>query len=603
MTGVLLACAIMGVTPSADLNPIISTDKGVLTVNYVKVLTLKQWQDGLAPAKVVEKAGAVIYKYGKNRRVSSVFAEGSATLMMDGATVLKVSKAEAQAQNSDLKALADLWAGQINTALNLPAVALGMDQVVVPEGGTAVVPLVGAGALKGRIDVGNGDVVAATGRPGELLVKGVSSGKSSVSVVFGEDKASLKVTVMPVGMRFPQTVTAEVFGQPASAEIVASAAEAALRTRTTYLSGTKIDVPSVSVKSLAIGESTTVSVNVTASGEGLYPSSGAVKVTVRNVGAGRVFEDMLWYSNEPENLLEPGQLYWGRLNAEMPVRLLAHHYNKTSAPMVVQYFLVNRDVEPANIATIVGDAEPNKDPAKAGYQAGDKFFKDWLTYSAEVVRVPARSAVPLFSRRIGPVDTMSGLASLRLMGGGSQDVVVVAYARWARDVSDTFKSSVEAARPWQKILPVSLDTFDMPVVGSPKLVFRKPFKEESFDYQVGGKFAFIRIGQNPISAVDGTSGLEGNFGVHYLIDGTLQNTTDAPQKVEIVFEASAGYSGALFMVNNEYKPAGILQAKQTYLLWSATLNPGDKRAVRIQTMPLSGAHYPATITVRPVGAL
>ena len=228
------------------------------------------------------------------------------------------------------------------------------------------------------------------------------------------------------------------------------------------------------------------------------------------------------------------------------------------------------------------------------------FFKNWLGRSAEVVSIPAGTAVPLMVRRMAPIETMSGLASLELLAPGAENVKVVGFVDWASDSSDYWRASEKYPNPWQSIRPKALGSVQFNLQGARKDVFVGPHKKVEFDYQHGGRFAFIRIGQDAIQAADGGSPLLGNFGAHYLIEGQIGNPTQEDQKVEIVFEASAGYSGAVFLVNGRYVNA-LLQTKQTITLLEETLRPGQTRSVRIETIPLSGAHYPATITVRPVG--
>ena len=71
------------------------------------------------------------------------------------------------------------------------------------------------------------------------------------------------------------------------------------------------------------------------------------------------------------------------------------------------------------------------------------------------------------------------------------------------------------------------------------------------DYQVGGRYGFVRLGQRPIQRQDSGGGLDGNFGVLYTIKTKLENPTATAQDVEVVFEASAGYASGLFVVNGK----------------------------------------------------
>jgi hypothetical protein len=70
--------------------------------------------------------------------------------------------------------------------------------------------------------------------------------------------------------------------------------------------------------------------------------------------------------------------------------------------------------------------------------------------------------------------------------------------------------------------------------------------------------------------------------------------------LECVFEASAGYSGALFVVNGEYIRTPLLQPKQEIQIAKVRLEPGGSKTYIVLTVPLSGSSYPATLAFRPV---
>lgn len=582
--------------------PTAKESEGGLYVNYVKVLSLTNAEKGGSPQKALQHAAAVLMKYAKSGYVAAETKKGESVLSVGDKVVLRISKAEAESQMSDLDALGQLWAKNINEALNLPPVVFGAAEVKGPVGGSETVTAVGAGSLHGKYTVSDKNVAKVVVSEGQVLVSMVGPGTAVVGVTSGGFSTSFKVTSMPLAASFPQTVSAEVTGQPATSEVIGWAVDTAVRTRGRYVRGATVTVETATLSPLGTGGVESVAVPVTVRAPGYWPTSGTVTVTVRNRGVAKRNEQFLWYSNNPENLVDTGNLYFGQLEAETPVRLLSHHFDKTSRPMVVQYFLINNSDLPAAVTVMMGDSTPDKDPAKAGYRAGLEFFRQWLNDAAEVVQIPPRSVVPLSCRRLAPLETTSTLGTLCLLSGGPNSVTVSGEARWSADLPSVWASSLQRDRPWQYTPAVPLSAFDLQTSGSPKEVYTRPRRKVDFEYQVGGRFAFVRIGGDPIASVTGEPGLDGNFGVHYELDGLLTNPTDAPQKVEIVFEASAGYSGAFFVIDGQFRDARMLQSKQTVQLKEVTLNPGDKIPVTIQTMPLSGANYPATLMVRPVGS-
>lgn len=574
---------------------------GSLFVNHVKVLTVRAANGGASPAQIAAKAAERIAGAKGTERAVAEIRNGASVIFVGGKPVLTVTRAEASAQLSDMKALGEAWAAGMNRAFDVAPLSLTTTTVSVPLGGTRGVAGSGAALGRAKYTVSDPNVASVSVGTGELVVKGIGRGTAVVEGVFGESRVRLEVAVLPLAANLPQTLTAQVMGQPATPEVVASAVATAAATRLGMGDGGRVLVGDFTAPELAAGTTGRVSVPVSVAAPGHFPVSGRVTVQVANIGSGRVFEDLLWYSNNPENLVGVGNLYWGELTRGVPVRMLAHHYNKTSMPMAVQYVVVNRSGAPASLAVTMGDAEPDKDPTKAGYRAGNEFFRNWLGHSAEVVQMPPGSVVPLILRRLAPTETMSALATLRLLEGECDSLTVIALNRWSAQLPNYWVPSLQRARPWQYVVPMPVEAFDQPLDGQPKEVYVRPLRQLNFEYEHGGRFAFIRIGQEAIESPDGAQKLLGNFGVHYLIEGTIKNPSDRRQKVEVVFEASAGYSGAIFTVNGQYKDARLLQTKQLFPLLEATLEPGEVRPVRIQTVPLSGAHYPATITVRPPG--
>jgi hypothetical protein len=117
---------------------------------------------------------------------------------------------------------------------------------------------------------------------------------------------------------------------------------------------------------------------------------------------------------------------------------------------------------------------------------------------------------------------------------------------------------------------------------------------------VGGKFAFVRIGQHAIPSLDDRSSLDGNFGVLYSVRTRLSNPTVESQMVELAFEASAGYSAGLFVIDGVKLVLPRILSKQELQVKRIRLAPGETRILNLLTIPLSGSSYPATLTMRIV---
>jgi hypothetical protein len=411
------------------------------------------------------------------------------------------------------------------------------------------------------------------------------------------------VTVQPYAVSLPLTVEARVLGEPAQSTTVASAIRAALG-RVAVRGNGRLTVRRLPESSLASGESRTIQVAVRAEGPGAFPVEGAISVRVRNLGLMPRNESQLWYSNAPENVDGPQRIYWGKLPAGDTIRLLTHHKNVTARDLDILFYLANPGTAPVSLGLTMGDSRPDINPTLAGYIAGDAFMRNWMTRSGEMITIPPGQAVPLIIRRTKAEETMSGLSVLAHKTPGGSPLVLVgeALAPGALPLAWTPGGSFPA--PWTKLPSVATLEEGFSLDGRPKQVYSPPVREEAFSNEAG-KFTFIRIGEKAIQAKvdDSYETLLGNFGVHYRVSGTIRNNGTLNQNVEVVFEASAGYSGALFVVNGQYVPARILQSKQIVRLWTKSIPPGGSERVVVQTIPLSGAHYPATLIIRPVDSI
>lgn len=586
------------VAPDAD---ILQSGK-TLVINGVNALTIKTAAGGMAPEERIAVVAKALSGFKRGQTVRVVADPGLRVALADS-TIVTITVAEAKAQGKTPDALAEEWSKSINKALYVPPLVALETKLDLIFGKSQEVRVIGSMARTAEVRVEPEGSVEVTRRGFDLVVKPVEMGEGQIQLIVGDTSWSIPFTVMAYAANMPQTLQVEVTGNPAPKELVVEAIRGAMSTKLEAFGLATIRFELPAITSILPGQSRVIQVPTTVSSVGYAASSGLVNVVVRNLGGGRVFEDSLWYSNEPENVKGTGQLYYARLTTDSPNRLLWHHCNKTRNPMVIQYVLVNRGDTDARVWMVDGDPAPHLDPTKAGFEAGKAFFANWMNYQGSIVVVPARSVVPMVLRRVMPEETTSGLASMRLMPGGSDDVALVANAIWPNEVAGEWQTQGMDAKPWLVRRAMTFERFSLPVVGKEKHIYETPAKQLGFLYQVGGRLGFVRIGQESIKSKIGGPPLSGNFGVHYIIEGRIENPTDKERVVEVVFEASAGYSGALFSVNGKVLPGKMLQTKETMSLFEMKLAPGKAENIRIETMPLSGAHYPATITVRTKGTM
>jgi hypothetical protein len=519
-------------------------------------------------------------------------------ILVSGEAVLTVSPEEAAAQKSDIGPLVANWAAKLKQALSLPPLKVSDNFVRIPEGGSATVKMVGSEVGEAVADVVQSSVATVKRSGDTLKVTGRSVGHTTLSITAGRSMENVDVQVLPYAANFPQTLTAYVTGAPATAEMVRGVVEEAVRTRLGTLPTAHWTFGHIQADTLPTGDSRTYTVHAWATAPDAFPSGGPVDIVVKNAALPLQTDDDLWYSNDPETVKQPGSLFSATLKKGASARLLYHHVNGTMEDMFLRVEAINESNEPVRIEVIPGDSKPDKDPVKAGVAAACQFVQNWIYGSGEVITIPPQSVLPLSFHRLSPGETASGLCSLRLVDG--DNVLVRTDAFPPLPLDEKWNGALFSSTPWREVGLHPMNEFDRsPCEASPH-IYPTPYLHDSVSYDVGGRFGFLRIGQKPIARQDSDGVLDGNFGVIYNIKVDLKNPTNDPCDVELVFEASAGYAGGIFIVNGSYVKTPLLAPKSTSRIVKYHLAPGGTETIDLTTLPLAGCSYPATLIVRPV---
>jgi hypothetical protein len=520
-------------------------------------------------------------------------------IVVSGEPVLTVTPDEAAAQNATPDSLAVMWSSRIKEALSLPPLKVSDNFVRIPAGGSETVKIIGS-AIGGALAETSSPAIAEVTKVGDTIkISGRSVGHTNVSVTAGRAQENIDVEVRPYAANFPQKIDAVVTGAPTTSNTVQGVIEEALKTRLQAASGVRWSFGHILPDPLATGETRTYPVKVWAAAPDAFPSTGTVEVTVKNAALNPYTDDDLWYSNDPETVRQPGSLFSASLKPHGSARLLYHHMNGTMQDMFVRVEAINGSDEAVRMEIIPGDSRPDKDPVRAGVNAADQFMQNWISGSGEVVTIPPQSAMPISLRRLSPGETASGLCSLRQVDGKS-GILVRTDAFPPLPLDERWTGALFSSTPWREVGTHPINEFDRAPCEANPHIYPNPYRQDSLDYEVGGRFGFIRIGQRPLERQDDDGVLDGNFGVIYNLKANLSNPTADPTDVEVVFEASAGYSGGLFIVNGSYIKTKLLAPKEVVRIVRYHLAPGATEKLNITTIPISGSSYPATIMVRPI---
>jgi hypothetical protein len=570
-----------------------------LYVNEVKVLTLMSSVGSSGP---VRRAAVLAEKLnGKSELNLDVeTSKRAARVLESGDLLINITKAEAAKYGVSPASLASTWIKQLRNAWSLPPIKVSKASLKMPVRGTEKIEVVGRLARTAPLFIESKDVATVARQGATLVIKSVQAGETVVRIGEGENAREIAVRVLPYAATFPQSHSATVTGSPAAGSSVKGVVEGLLKTGLDGSEGVTFSWSPFNAGALQTGDATTIPVRVKASGPDSFPSEGIVNVRVSNLALAHRREAELWYCNEPENIKKPQSLFMATLETDVPVRLLYHHINDSYQGLFFRVFATNRSNQPASVLIIPGDSK-DKNPVLAGVMAADPFFRSWSTGSGEVVTLPPGASLPIAFRRLAPQETSSGLCYLRLLQGGPEALTVTAEAVAPYEIDEKWQAAQRTPTPWREV-GTSVDLRPTYASEHSDLIFPTPFKQEEFTYRAGGNFSFFRIGQRPIPRENGKP-LDGNFGVIYQIQANAENPTSVPADIELVFEASAGYSGGIFIIDGQFIRLPLLQSKAEARLARFKLEPGASKSISVSTIPLSGSSYPATLVLRPVSAL
>lgn len=577
-------------------------DSGTVLINEYPVFTLKASLDGWSPAKRATSICETLKTKGAKLPLTVTTKGADLWIYSDQTRIVRVTPQEAALFGVAQKQLLEEWKAAVETALSLPALLFEPEVLDVPVDTSVVARVVGTEALNATPMVEDNTIAICKATARGIEIEGIEVGETTATVTSPNAKIAFKIKVSGASWTPPTALHAEVAGMPASAESVSNAVRSAIERAYADVADVRVEVLRVDSQTIPSGVSRPILAVVRSTSPDTAPITANVTVNVRNVGLKLQPEVALWYCNDPETVKAEGLLYNQSLEFGSPTRMLYHHMNGTGKPLAMQVVLYNLSSIPARVHAIVGDGEPNTDPVRTGAQAGAEFLKPWLAGTGDLLEVPGRSGLPIAVRVLSPGEVMSGLAHLNLLADGPQRLLVRCEAVSPSSIREHAIFAGTNPTAWSPGPPRSF-TMNPPEAPLSNHVYKKPFHEEVVQYEVGGKQAFVRLGESTLTSADTTVSMRGCYGVIFKIEAVLKNPSDKPANVEAVFEASAGYAGLVFALEGKLMPTGIIQSKSEQRLAVYRLQPGESRTVHLVTTPLSGSSYPGTLTFRTVQAV
>ena len=544
-----------------------------------------------------ERLNALVQKGLDPQVIAYKKAGHSARIVIGDSLMMVATSAEARAHATTSPKLAESWVGNLQKLLSLPPLTVSPSSLVVPFGETRSAEIECALSTPIQVESSNPSLVTLDfqKKPGYVVITGLSIGDATVTFKCEEYSATMAVAVRKyAASAAKETRRATVTGWNCPASLIVPAARSAA-CQAVYLEvGARITilVAQSPTENLTPGQRVKVPVQVGAAGPGYLPIRFSVPVEVQNRQLPPVPISQIMYSNNPERLAKYQSLFTGRLDSTTETtRLLYHHQNMTNRKVGFVIDVVNPSASPAALHVIEGIAEPMLDTVVVGYLAGLEFMQNHRSCLGRVYDIPPETRQVLVSQSLGHEYTASGIMELRLLSGEPLLVRVTAEPEDQRAAEDSYE------------MPVPARGIDPRQIALSDHVYPNPVQDYDVTYTIGKAWVFLRLGKDPLKHATQDMQLYGNYGVTYEIKARLENPLSAPVTAELVFEATAGPASGIFYVDGNMVRVKYLTPPSEFTLGRVTVPAGKTRVVSIRTIPLSGSAYPATLIIRPAGAL
>jgi hypothetical protein len=494
--------------------------------------------------------------------------------------IVQIDRVIAAVHASSPERLAQDWAANLRAQFGRPY--LSCPSIVVPLGENRSASVRGniSGALSVRSET---SVVTPTWDPSRKLVQVFGQQVGRTEIVLTDTNSLLRVPVQSAkyAARLARSLVGGVSGNPATSEEIIRAVKAAVAAALELEPGAWANVkPWIKGDTcLTPDQSTSVPVRISAAGEEYLSYRTRVEVPVRNEQLPPRPVEMLMVSNSPERLLSLGLWYEGELNHARSARLFYHHLNATDARAELVVELWNLGEDAAEVHVIAGSGGPSRDESWAGHRAATVFLGKRAANRGWIVPLRAGTATPVFSQSITPAAVASGAIELRL--SAPADLRVRLYL----------------ASPRLTRMPYPITSYSpSPFLG--RWQYRQAHREVAARYVVGGDWAFVTIGDQPLAGQMAGDRLLGNYGLSYDINIALSNPTEEDARVVLLLEPAGGPARGSLLIDGTPVGASLIAKDSEAELARYGLAPGETREVCIQTMPEGGSHYPVRLVAR-----
>ncbi len=536
-----------------------------------------------------------------SQRISEVLGYGAApaNVAVSGNrprfTVKVMGQPIASFEGHTAKASAQVLAVRLKKAMAIPAVKIASPGMIVPLGSTRYIAVSGYSAADCEVLVKQSDVspfidVKYDPIAKKLKLTGIATGDTYVSVSGADGGDSIAIKVKPWAGHVSCGGAVSVTGPYVKASIVRKAVVSAFYRHSSRLPESSMNVDYLAPQNTGLreGHSLSATAKVTITSPNALPVSYKVSVPVNNVRVYPSDETILRVSNNPETVKRMGTLFEGSVIPGKSTRLLYHHLNSTGMTGWINIELVNPSDQACTLQVFGAYPVSHIDPLQLGAIAGRDFLSKLYSRQGMLVNIQANSKISLFTQRVPARWSSSGVIQMSMDRNQSTPCGLKVSL-------DSVKPSLAASELLGASYPQELSESERSVREKDS-IYETSSKTIKATYEVGKSWQFIRIGEHAVVDKHGNK-LYGNYGVIYSVDLTISNPSNVAKKVRLAVEPSGGLADAAIAIGSDIVQLGVLQPNRDYTVRTILLQPGERKELRLHTMPLAGSNYPVTLVV------
>jgi len=541
----------------------------VLSVNDVELLSLHRTAAGTQLASDFADALNAALRQGDNRAAFTV-QQDELVVKLPGGARLAVELRLLAEPSGNREEMATELDSRWRQAMNARQLRVEPSSVAVPVGESRATRLIDAGTGSIRVmnpfpalvDVSLGD--------GCLKVAGIQEGKGHLWLRMGEQAVRIPFTVLRLAAYLPDRLTLQLSGsgyEPSEIE----------RLSRVQLMALSSVAPEASLAmNLRLGGGSPneeMALDVSATAPARIKVTKHIPVEILGTGFPPPEPESVLFSNEPEQITEPGRLFCATLMGQDRVRLVYHHQNRSGQPLRLRVQL--RDLSDAGQRVFFrgGASGPALSTITVGFASVRSYLAQLASGQGCVLALGRSARASLWEGELANLDSASGNLDLAVLTEGPVAVLI-----------DALPSRGGLPSP-----PPVAALPEEPQRYSPAAITRR------FSYDLDGHWLFIRLGRGEMRRMDSGIPLMGDYGLLAEFEVDLMNAQPRSRTVEFAFDATGGEARGVFIIDGSRVETPSVHPGAPRFLTRFTVQPYETRRVHILTMPLNGSHYPASL--------